>query len=353
MLRTFFSADKSRHTELVELAYRCVLHRVPDAEGLANYTAQLRSGQLTAEGLLSSLMKSDEFLALSGKLAANAVQRSTAAPLALPPAVRQLSEVLAARDSVRWDDYVTAWRDVFENPSHALIIGQDEYGVTHQRRFFETMNALAVLGAGRADARLLEFGASDFSILYRRFFPGASLAIADRPVPAEYIGFTAEVAKHKLGASTFHTIDLQAPQSFTALAEGLPRYTHILFCEVLEHLLVHPVELLKFLLDLLSDDGVLYLTTPNFFRGETMSKIAQRINPQEVYPTSGGNWDAHFHHREFGVRELLAFTAAAGGRVQACYFSGCWEAPGAASVDDELLGNIVMVLSRSNPPSAS
>ncbi len=353
MFRTFFSADKSRHAELVELAYRSVLHRAPDAEGLANYTAQLRTGQLTAEGLLRSLMESDEFLVLSSKLEADAIQRSAAAPLALPNAVRQLSEALAACDAVGWEAYVAAWRDVFDNPSHALIIGQDAYGVTHQRRFFETMNALAVLGAGRAGARLLEFGASDFSILYRRFFPAASLAIADRPVPDDYIGFTADIAHHKLGASAFHTIDLQAPQSFTSLANELPRYTHILFCEVLEHLLVDPVEVLKFLLALLSEDGVLYLTTPNFFRGENISKITQRINPQEVYPPSGGNWDAHFHHREFGVRELLNFAAAAGGSVQACYFSGCWETPGAASVDDELLGNIVMVLSRSDRAPAT
>ncbi|MFZ9256174.1 MAG: hypothetical protein ACO223_04920 [Burkholderiaceae bacterium] len=53
------------------------------------------------------------------------------------------------------------------------------------------------------------------------------------------------------------------------------------------------------------------------------------------------------------MRELLDFAAAAGGSVQACYFSGCWETPGAASLDDELLGNIVMVLSRSERAPAT
>ena len=345
MLRKFFSSEKARYAELVELAYLSVLHRSPDAGGLETYTAQLAAGQLDAAGLLRALTVSDEFLRLSERLAGGALLDGTAAPLDLTDAARRLSDHLAACAAVSWEDYLAAWRDVFENPAHPLIIGQREYGVTHQQRFFETINALVILGAAREQSRLLEFGASDFSALYRRFFPQLMLAIADRPVADDYIGFTAEVAHSKLGASTFHSIDLQAPEQFASLSASLPRYTHILFCEVLEHLVVNPVEVLRFLLSLLEQDGVLYLTTPNFFRRENLEKVSNRVNPQEVYPASGGNWDAHFHHREFGVRELLAFAEAAGGRVQACYFSSCWDAPGLASGHDESLGNIVMVLS--------
>jgi len=344
MLRNFFSKDASDFTDLVRLAYRAVLHREPDAAGLETYIAQLAAEQLDAAGLLRALTVSDEFLRLSERLAAGALLDGAAAPLDLTDAARRLSDDLAACAALGWEDYLAAWRDVFENPAHPLIIGQREYGVTHQQRFFETMNALAILCAGREQARLLEFGASDFSALYHRFFPQLMLAIADRPVADDYIGFTAEVAHSKLGARAFHSIDLQAPEQFAALSASLPRYTHILFCEVLEHLVVNPVEVLRFLLSLLEPDGVLYLTTPNFFRRENLDKVLNRVNPQEVYPASGGNWDAHFHHREFGVRELLTFAEAAGGCVRACYFSACWDAPGLASGHDESLGNIVMVL---------
>lgn len=346
MLRQFFSNDRSRYTELVELAYRSVLHRPADADGLANYAAQLASGQLDAEGLLRSLMLSEEYTALSRRLSGEALFHGVAPRLSLSEPVRKLSAALAASSVITWADYIAAWQSVFSNPAYPLVIGQDEYGVTHQRRFFETINALAILGAGRSGARLLEFGASDFSVLYRRFFSASTLAIADRPVPEDYIGFTENVARNKLGASEFYAIDLQAAQQFDSLLGNMPRFSHILFCEVLEHLVVNPVEIIKFLISLLNDDGILYLTTPNFFRKQNLEKISQRINPQEIYPQGSGNWDAHFHHREFDIRELTAFAKAAQAEVKACYFSDCWDTGQGNQYDDESLGNIVMVLGR-------
>ncbi|NDC09619.1 MAG: DUF4214 domain-containing protein [Oxalobacteraceae bacterium] len=346
MLRKFFSKDASDFTDLVSLVYRAALHREPDAGGLAMYAAQLASGQLDAAGLLQALIESDEYAALARHRASEALTTGAAAPLNLPAPVSALSARLAACESIIWADYLAAWRQVFDNPSHPLIIGQREYGVTHQRRFFETLNALAILGAGSSGARLLEFGASDFSVLYRRFFKDATLAIADRPVPDDYIGFTADVAQGKLGAADFFTIDLQAPAQFDALAASMPRFSHILFCEVLEHLVVNPVEVIRFLMSLLREEGVLYLTTPNFFRRENVEKMMRRVNPQEVYPAGDGNWDAHFHHREFDMRELLSFATEAGGELRACYFSACWDTPNEASHQDETSGNLVLVLAR-------
>ncbi len=361
MLRKLFSGDASRHAELVELAYRTVLQRAPDAEGLATYTAQLATGQLDAAGLLKALSDSPEFAALTSRLAGD-TRGVTAAPALTPPALtppalpaialtpmqQALSSALAASTAIDWASYTARWRELFENPAYPLIIGQQDYGRIHQRRFFETLNALALLGAEREGTRILEFGASDFSALYRQFFPQATLAIADRPVPEDYIGFTAEVALNKLGASDWHTVDLQAPEQFASLTAALPRYTHLLFCEVLEHLVVNPVELLRFLLSLLTEDGVLYLTTPNFFRRENLQKIQQHANPQAVYPASGGNWDAHFHHREFAVRELLDFADQAGAVIRACCFSACWDPVGTVAGSDETLGNIVLVLARAD-----
>lgn len=344
MLRQFFSKDAGQYNDLVRLAYRSVLHREPDAGGLVMYAAQLAAGQLDAAGLLKALRESDEFSQLERQLAGQSVWSGAAPPLNLPAPAHALSAQLAACGHITWDEYLAAWRSVFENPAYSLIIGQRDYGVTHQRRFFETMNALAMLGAGAGNARLLEFGASDFSVLYRRFFKNATVSIADRPVPADYIGFTAEVARNKLGATDFYSIDLQAPAAFDALARAMPKFSHILFCEVLEHLVVNPVEVIRFLLSLLQDDGTLYLTTPNFYRRENLEKIIRRENPQAVYPARDGNWDAHFHYREFDMRELIAFATAAGAEVRAAYFSGCWEAPGQAATDADDLGNLVLVL---------
>jgi hypothetical protein len=104
--------------------------------------------------------------------------------------------------------------------------------------------------------------------------------------------------------------------------------------EVLEHLVVNPVEFLGSLINLLAAGGFLYLTTPNFFRLENLEKINCRINPQVVFPKRGENFDAHHHYREYDMEELVRFVGEAGGKVVARYFSGCWD-------EDALLSGIL------------
>ncbi len=106
MLRKFFSSDKARYAELVDLAYRSVLHRSPDAGGLETYTAQLAAGQLDAAGLLQALTASDEFLRLSERVTGGALLGGAAAPLALTDAARNLSDDLAACAAVGDDGKV-------------------------------------------------------------------------------------------------------------------------------------------------------------------------------------------------------------------------------------------------------
>lgn len=100
-----------------------------------------------------------------------------------------------------------------------------------------------------------------------------------------------------------------------------------MFAEVLEHLLVEPVALVRDLLSLLSPSGLLYLTTPNFFRPENMERFAAGCNPQPYYPGTAQNWDAHYHHREYSMTELMDVVQQAGGVLAAAYFSDCWNRP--------------------------
>lgn len=96
----------------------------------------------------------------------------------------------------------------------------------------------------------------------------------------------------------------------TTAAFDMPRqgYDTIVFAEVLEHLAVNPVELLRALLALHNRDGLLYLTTPNLFRAEKREKWLALENPQQVFPAADGHWDRHHHHREYGAAELLRFA---------------------------------------------
>lgn len=242
--------------------------------------------------------------------------------------------------------YATTLRD-----QDALIIGQHEYLPQHKERFRELFNACTQLLAGRSEPKLLEFGASEFSAFYKQFIPSLTFHLSDRPTSHDYIGFTEQVGMRRLGCDAYFALDLEKPGEFCA--GGRPHlgdYDLIVFAEVLEHLVVNPVDLLSALLALLKPDGCLYLTTPNLFRAENREKWLALENPQQVFPAADGNWDRHHHHREYGAAELLRFAQQAGGKVVAFYYSNCWD-QNAELADDER-GNLVFLITPASSTDA-
>jgi SAM-dependent methyltransferase len=230
-------------------------------------------------------------------------------------------------------------------PGRELIIGQAEYLPAHRARFWETFNACDLFLTGRTAPRVLEFGTSELTALYKPLFPDLTLDLSDRPTPPGFVGFTEEAAKRISGCDAYYALDLENREP-RAGGAGPPNgaYDLVLLAEVLEHLVVNPVELLRDLCALLKPDGVLYLTTPNFFRRENLEKIALRENPQPPYPPAGDNWDRHYHYREYAAPELLRFIREAGGDVIAFYFSACWDTD--PDIPPEERGNLVFAVRR-------
>jgi hypothetical protein len=332
------------HHRLVSICYEIVLGRKADEAGLKSYVDQLRSGSIDLIDLLQALRGSDEFAL--GKTLYD-FKNDEAIKKFLTKDVVYLSEALEKNRPIGLEEYNQNFDSVFSKSVEPLIIGQKEYGAVHKKRFYELINALHILGANKDGTTVLEFGASEFSAIYPKLFSNLALDIADRPVPEDYIGFTGKVALGRLKAKNYFSIDLNQSHLFLEYAKMLPRYSHIVFCEVLEHLVVSPIEVFAFLINLLRDDGLIYLTTPNFFSYKNVQKMKSWENPQEVYPATNGNWDAHFHHREFSLKELLQFTETSGGVVKAFYHSDCWDS------ESEILykcpamrGNLVLVIGK-------
>ena len=116
------------------------------------------------------------------------------------------------------------------------------------------------------------------------------------------------------------------------------------FSFIKSDLVVNPVELLREFLRLLKPSGSLYLTTPNFYRQENLEKIAARRNPQHLFPGLNANWDAHFHHREYCLKELLDIIRQAGGETAMFYFSDCWDVDAPATMTKDQRSNLVFVI---------
>lgn len=326
----------------INLAYQHILGRQPDAQGREAYVDKLAAGKLQHADILKHLFGSEEFQAKSGVFNYSnhpAIQRYK------EQCEKQLEEALDSCRALSEDIYQRAWAEVFESGKE-LVIGQAEYGRQHRRRFYELINALILVTEGKPKPRLLEFGVSEFSQLYGQLRPGIQLDCADRPSDADYIGFNAETSLRVSGGKRFFAVDLNAGEAAisASLAAAQGQYDLVLFTEVLEHLTANPVDILRQLLALLAPGGTLYLSTPNFFRQSNLARMTRHDNPQEVYPAGDDNWDAHHHHREYALLEMLEFIDQAGGRTRALQLSDCWDDPKPETTWER--GNMVFLIAK-------
>lgn len=236
------------------------------------------------------------------------------------------------------DQFNQCWDEL---PRAEFIIGQAEYLQVHKTRFWELLNA-AKFVVGDRPARLLEFGNSEVSALYPQLIPTITLDLSDRVVADDYIGFTEEKCRQKFQIDHYFSIDLEHIDR----AEKLPSptsYDCIVFTEVLEHLCADPQQVIAFLLSLLKPSGQLILSTPNYFRSENLAQIYQGKNPQPFHPGFAGNWDGHYHYREYSAIELNTLIQSAGGTVTWGYYSSCWDGDQVRSPAQR--GNIVLGIS--------
>jgi SAM-dependent methyltransferase len=243
--------------------------------------------------------------------------------------------------ALRWEDYDRLWITEFG----ARPANETEYFRLHKLRYYELFDTVIEHLNGRLAPRVLDVGTGEFLPLYKQLLPQMELVTLDRPT--EQNGFAPGYALHRARARQHYSVDLnQVRLTTTHGTPPLGLFDYILFTEVLEHLLVHPIELLEDLLSLLKPDGYLYLTTPNFFSHRRVAALARGENPQEVYPRRGQNWDAHYHYREYTLPELVRFTAEAGGQVIRSGYSACWDEPEvlAGICPEERLSQLVLLI---------
>ena len=333
---------ESEPTAFLELAYELVLGRKADKEGLKSYLKRLRAGRLSAAGVLREMRASKEYQRARGGFHLAGTEQLQW--------YREQRDPLLEADLRRCDflpagDFDRVWTELFEQ-ERELVIGQAEYAAVHRDRFREHFNGVGRLLSEHRQPRLLEFGVSEFSGFYLRLWPDLHFEVADRPSAPDYPGFTRQRSLAVSGAAAFHEVNLEQPGSLYAGDLERGSFDVVVLAEVLEHLVVNPVELLEALITLLSPAGVLYLTTPNFLRRENLRMLEAVLNPQQVFPAADGNWDAHFHHREYAAREMLDFIRTAGGRCRSFHFSDCWEEASPEPGPEHESGNLVFVISR-------
>jgi hypothetical protein len=106
-------------TQLVAGLYRALLHREPDAEGLATYTNALRNG-LSLEALLSSFLQSQEFQTKLPNLI-------NLYPLDGAPSIAVGIDISAAERRNLWKKVADAWSTLGEQDPYWSVLTHDQY----------------------------------------------------------------------------------------------------------------------------------------------------------------------------------------------------------------------------------
>lgn len=177
-------------------------------------------------------------------------------------------------------------------------------------RFLRTLELLPF----EKDLDVLEFGANPylFSILLGRFFDYrlqftnfTASTIFDREITrgSQRIRSEQYGEDHEFSYSSFN-LELVPPpfpeESFDV----------VLFCEILEHLVIDPLAIFPRLYGLLKPGGLLVITTPNAVRLVNVANLLAGSNFFDRYHPENGVYGRH--NREFTVGELERLLPAAG-----------------------------------------
>ena len=332
--------------QIVDLIYRAVLRRPPGPKGRENYVRLLAEGCSEVE-LVARLVQSREFASTQlVRMADIGRHRFDAYDPAKDPALAKY-ESAAFTSAVTDIRAPTLDRNRFRRAMDASLtetgatkaVGGD-YLRFHRERFYEIDCAIENLlpRTGR-NPTIMDFGLSMNSFIMRRLFPNVRLSIADRPairVPANKFH---RVLPVDLLDDSLDSIDLGA------------KFDIIVFSEVIEHVLVHPARVVRFLLRHLTPSGWIILTTPNLFSRRKLQLISRRRSPLPPCPATYKRGDPpHLHVREYSMGEMLAMIEQAGGKIEAFFFSGCWDTPKMReTLPPDELGNMFFLFQRRAP----
>lgn len=330
--------DDETREGVIDLLYKAVLRRVPDASGRATYSRLLRNGMPVAE-IVRHLAKSQEFASRRLVSFRESIQpgidgydpgKDTEIAKYNTVDVLELTKPIQ-RSSMGRDEFQKATLGASAQYPNGV---QQQYLNFHRERFYELScmirNLLELHGRYSS---ILDFGLSINSFLMREIFPMAKVSVGDRPQMNVPEGKFHQVLRADLEDDRLDEIDLGA------------RFDIIVFAEVIEHLRMHPVKVIRFLLKHLTKSGHLIITTPNLFSRSKLREICNRRSPIPAYPLNYTQNDSpHFHFREYGLKDMLSMIDGAGGRLAAFYFSGCWDDPELRdSIPAHELGNMILL----------
>jgi SAM-dependent methyltransferase len=328
------SAKNLSNKQLIHDAYNLVLNRAPDPEGLALYETMLNSGGVGREELFRTLLMSAEYKNISNCSGKYSYRDDSQYDGFIDDSIDKCATALKDYDFISIEDMDRA----------ATGLADLEYYVYHKKRFLEMMNALAFMERDLGvPLNIMEIGSIFTTKIIRDLFPNANISALDA-LDINEIGYEDVYILSDI-VSEYYKIDLVRDEIADIEVNKNNKFDVVLLCEVVEHLLLNPIKLFKFIFRQMNSGGYLYITTPNALKKENVELFERRRMPFPVYPENYSYKDAFmFHVREYGMAELLGYIRSAGGVVRGFYFSDCWDDPAyAANLAPHERGNLVVL----------
>ena len=188
------------------------------------------------------------------------------------------------------------------------------------RRFVYTFGLVAESAtAVQEGARCLELGANPyFSTMLLKRFTALDLVLAN------YFGNQIGAGTHVQGVSVAEFMPGSAVHGavrretldfyhFNIEQDEFPfpdaSFDFVLFCEIIEHLLMDPARVMREIRRVLRPGGRLILTTPNVAR---LENVARMLGGANIYDPYSGHGPYGRHNREYNKHELSLLLAATG-----------------------------------------
>jgi 2-polyprenyl-3-methyl-5-hydroxy-6-metoxy-1,4-benzoquinol methylase len=215
----------------------------------------------------------------------------------------------------------------------AITNGGDAYIKEHAIRFAELLHTISELNQETSFASVLDCGHRHSGLLisscYDNTFELYNVNIEDASEASSYL------ADH-------YQIDLERDD--LDLVELGHSFDLITFAEVLEHLRSNPVKVLRFLRNHLNERGRIILTTPNFFNHHNLSRFRLRHSMQPAVPYNLCHANLHFHHvHEYCAHEVFEAATTAHLKLEAFWFSDCWDRDITERIPIESRSNMVFI----------
>lgn len=173
------------------------------------------------------------------------------------------------------------------------------------------------------------------------------------PVLLTRLGLTVQATERDLAISEYasaHGIAVLPYHLGKVPAPFLPgSLDFLVFAEVLEHLKLSPVPVLRELAGLIRPGGRFVLTTPNIARLEHLEALATGENFLEPFPEDlalqADATDYVEHVREYSIRETVEAIESAGMGIEYVLMTG-WGAAGYQPLSNPYLNEICVVIAR-------